>query len=294
MESESLIYVRVEISFGRVFCGEPLHTLFAGIRSDDRRDAMLHARSLSALAGIRPAFFTRAGGVSDGVYASLNGGVGSNDAPTNVAENRARMAGALGVAPDRLLSAYQIHSPNVVVAETPWTHDRRPRADAIVSRTPGLAIAISTADCGPVLLADREARVIGAAHAGWRGALTGVIESTIAAMEQLGAKRGRIVAAAGPMIRQQNYEVGPDLIGRFLAADAGNDRFFVPAERPEHAMFDLAGYVVERLRQAEIGEIEDLGHCTYADPAQFYSYRRATHRAEPDYGRHVNAIALTD
>jgi YfiH family protein len=255
---------------------------------------MLRARSLSALAGIRHAFFTRSGGVSDGVYMSLNGGVGSDDAPSNVAENRARMAATLGVKPERLLSAYQIHSPNVVVAETPWTHDQRPRADAIVSRTPGLAIGISTADCGPVLLADPEARVIGAAHAGWRGALTGVIESTVAAMEQLGAKRSRIVAAAGPMIRQPSYEVGPDLIDRFRAADANNARFFIPAERPGHALFDLAGYIVERLRRAEVAEIEDLGHCTYVDAAQFYSYRRATHRAEPDYGRHVNAIALAD
>ena len=255
---------------------------------------MLRARSLSALAGIRHAFFTRSGGVSDGVYTSLNGGVGSNDVPSHVAENRARMAATLGVAPERLLSAYQIHSPNVVLAERPWTHDQRPRADAIVSRTPGLAIAISTADCGPVLLADQQARVIGAAHAGWRGALTGVIESTVAAMEQLGARRGRIVAAAGPMIRQPSYEVGPDLIDRFLAADADNTRFFIPAERPGHALFDLAGYVVDRLRRAKVAQVEDLGHCTYADAAQFYSYRRATHRAEPDYGRHVNAIALAD
>ena len=255
---------------------------------------MLQARSLSKLSGIRHAFFTRSGGVSDGVYASLNGGVGSNDAAANVAENRARMAAALGVTPDRLLTAYQIHSPEVVVAETPWPHAERPRADAIVSREPKLAIGISTADCGPVLLADPQARVIGAAHAGWRGALTGVIEATVAAMERLGAERGRIVAAAGPMIRQANYEVGADLIDRFLGADPGNSRFFIPTVHAGHAQFDLAGYVVDRLRRAEIGQVEDLGHCTYADPAQFYSYRRTTHRAEPDYGRHVNAIALAD
>jgi len=255
---------------------------------------MLQARSLSTLPGIRHAFFTRAGGVSDGVYTSLNGGVGSSDATSNVSENRARMAAHLGVEPDRLLTAYQIHSPNVVVAQTPWPHSERPRADAIVTRTPGLAIGISTADCGPVLLADRQAGVIGAAHAGWRGALAGVVEATIAAMQQLGASRGQIVAAAGPMIRQPNYEVGPDLIERFLAADPDNARFFTPAGRAGHALFDLAGFVVDRLRRAEIAQVEDLGHCTYADPAQFYSYRRATHRAEPDYGRHVNAIALAD
>jgi len=255
---------------------------------------MLQAQSLSKLPGIRHGFFTRAGGVSDGVYESLNGGVGSEDSPAKVAENRARMAKHLGVTPDRFLTCYQIHSPEVVVAETPWPSSARPRADAIVTRMPNLAIGVSTADCGPVLLADPEARVIGAAHAGWRGALTGVIEQTVAAMEKLGAGRERIVAAAGPMIRQSNYEVGQDLIDRFVATDPNTIRFFKPAQRPGHAMFDLAGYVVSRLRRAEIAEIEDLGLCTYADPAQFYSYRRATHRAEPDYGRHINAIALTD
>jgi YfiH family protein len=253
---------------------------------------MLQARLLSGFSGIRHAFFTRAGGVSTGIYESLNSGVGSNDAPENVAENRARMAASLGVAPERFLTAHQVHSPTVVVAEGPWSGAERPRADAIVTRVPGLAIGVSTADCGPVLLADPTARVIGAAHAGWRGALTGVIEATIAAMETLGARRSRIAAAAGPMIRQPNYEVGQDLLDRFVAADADSARFFIPAQRPGHAMFDLAGYVVSRLERASIGEIEDVGFCTYADPARFYSYRRATHRAEPDYGRHVNAIVL--
>ncbi len=202
---------------------------------------MLQASSLSKLARIRHAFFTRGGGVSRGVYATLNGGVGSSDAPDNVAENRARMAAALGVEPDRLLTAYQIHSPDVVVADQPWTHESRPRADAIVTRTPRLAIGVSTADCGPLLFADAAAGVIGAAHAGWRGALTGVIESTVAAMEKLGAERARIVAALGPAIRQPNYEVGPEFVARFVAADADNARFFAPSERADHAMFDLAG-----------------------------------------------------
>ncbi len=253
---------------------------------------MLQAQSLSRLPGIRHGFFTRAGGVSEGLYESLNGGVGSKDAPAKVAENRARMAKSLGVTPDRFLTCYQIHSPDVVVAEAPWPGSKRPRADAIVTRVPNLAIGISTADCAPVLLADPEARVIGAAHAGWRGALTGVIEHAVAAMEKLGAKRTRIVAAAGPMIRQPNYEVGQELIDRFVAMEPNTVRFFKPANRPGHAMFDLAGYVMSRLRRARVAEIEDLGHCTYADPAQFYSYRRATHRAEADYGRHINAIAL--
>jgi len=255
---------------------------------------MLQAPSLSKLARIRHAFFTREGGVSRGVYATLNGGVSSSDAPSNVAENRARMAAALGVAPERLLTAYQIHSPDVVVADEPWTQDNRPRADAIVTRTPQLAIGVSTADCGPLLFADAEAGVIGAAHAGWRGALSGVIEATVAAMERLGAKRARIVAVLGPAIRQPNYEVGPEFVARFVAADPGNARFFAPSERARHAMFDLAGYIAGRLERAGIGEFHDLALCNYAEPKRFYSYRRATKLGESDYGRHINAIALTD
>jgi hypothetical protein len=253
----------------------------------------LQAQSL-ALTGIQHAFFTRAGGVSDGLYASLNGGTGSNDDATKVAENRARMAAALGVEPHRFVTLYQIHSPNVVVAETPWPAGERPRADAVVTRMGALAIGVTTADCGPVLFADAQAGVIGAAHAGWRGALGGVIEATVAAMERLGAVRGQIRAAIGPMIRQPNYEVGSDLIGRFAAEDLASGRFFAPAARDGHALFDLSGYVAARLERAGVGHIEDLGLCTYADPERFFSYRRTTHRAEPDYGRHVNAIVLTD
>jgi YfiH family protein len=255
---------------------------------------MLQAPSLSKLARIRHGFFTRGGGVSQGVYTSLNGGTGSKDAPDKVAENRARMAAALGVTPDRLLTAHQIHSPDVVVADQPWTHAVRPRADAIISRAPRLAIGISTADCGPLLMADPEAGVIGAAHAGWRGALTGVIEAAIAAMEKLGAERTRIVAALGPTIRQPNYEVGAEFVERFLAADSSNARFFAPAERAGHAMFDLAGYIASRLRHAGIEHFEDLGLCTYAEPQRFFSYRRTTKLGELDYGRHINAIALAD
>jgi len=253
---------------------------------------MLEAASLSALAGIRHGFFTRAGGVSGGLYASLNGGIGSNDSPAHVAENRARMAAALGVGADRLLTAYQIHSPNAVVAEAPWAPDARPRADAVVTRVPGLAVGVTTADCGPVLLADPRAGVVGAAHAGWRGALAGVLEAAIAAMEGLGAARARMLAALGPMIRQRNYEVGADLVAQFRAADAGSARFFVPAPRAGRSLFDLAGYAADRLARAGIGRIEDLGRCTYAEAETFFSYRRATHRGEADYGRHVSAIAL--
>jgi YfiH family protein len=253
----------------------------------------IEAASLT-LTGIRHAFFTRSGGVSTGLYASLNGGVGSQDDAGKVVENRARMAAALGVEPRRLLTAYQSHSPNVVVAEAPWTTGDRPRADAIVTRMRALAIGVTTADCGPVLLADPRTGVIGAAHAGWRGALTGVVEATVAAMERLGAARGQIRAAIGPMIRQTSYEVGPDLVARFRAEDPAASRFFAPAKREAHAMFDLAGYIAARLKRAGITAVEDTGLCTYADPERFFSYRRTMHHAEADYGRHVNAIALTD
>lgn len=255
---------------------------------------MLQSALLDKLAGIRHGFFTRDGGVSPGVYASLNGGVGSKDAPDNVAENRARMAAALGVAPDHLLTPYQIHSPDVVVADKPWAKENRPRADAIVTRTSNLAIGVSTADCGPLLLADTQARVIGAAHAGWRGAFTGVIEAAIAAMEKLGADRDRIAVALGPTIRQPNYEVGPEFVERFLAADKNNGRFFAPSQRAAHAMFDLTGYITTRVQRAGIAAFEDLGLCTFAEPERFFSYRRTTKLGEPDYGRHINAIALDD
>ena len=255
---------------------------------------MLQALLLSELAGVRHGFFTRSGGVSHGVYATLNGGTGSNDAPDNVEENRARMAIALGVTPNRFLTAYQIHSPDVVVVEVPWTHDRRPRADAMVTRLPRLAIGVSTADCGPLLFADAEAHVIGAAHAGWRGALAGVIEAAIAAMEKLGAERSRIATALGPTIRQPNYEVGSEFVERFLAAEADNKRFFKRSTSSGHAMFDLGGYIAERLQRAGITNFEDLGLCTYAEPERFFSYRRTTKLGEPDYGRHINAIALAD
>ena len=250
---------------------------------------MIEAQVL-ALEGIRHGFFTREGGVSGGLYASLNGGVGSRDAAAHVAENRARMAEMLGVQPGHLLTAYQIHSAEVVTIDCPWRE--RPRADAIVTRASGLAVAITTADCGPVLLADPDARVIGAAHAGWRGALSGVVEAAVDAMERLGAERHHIRAALGPMIRQGNYEVGPDLIARFTVEDPASHRFFATAEREGHAVFDLAGYIAARLMRAGIHQVEDVGLCTYADDGRFYSFRRTTHRAERDYGRHVNAIAL--
>ena len=253
---------------------------------------MLQAKALTKLDPIRHAFFTRSGGVSQGVYASLNGGTGSKDAPDKIAENRARMAAALGVVPTHFLTAYQIHSPDVVVAEEPWTHEGRPRADAIVTRVPKLAIGVSTADCGPLLFADAEASVIGAAHAGWRGALTGVIEATVTVMEKLGAKRSRIAAALGPTIRQPNYEVGPEFVERFVAMDPGFKRFFEPSAKTGHAMFDLPGFIHAQAARLDIASFEAIGIDTYASEDRCFSYRRGVHRGEPDYGRLVSAIAL--
>ena len=245
---------------------------------------------LSAIPGLRHAFFSREGGVSDGIYAGLNGGLGSNDVAAHVAENRRRMAQQVGVAPDRFLSVHQIHSPDVVVATGPWQGDK-PRADALVTRTEGIALGVTAADCGPILFVDPNARVIGAAHAGWKGALTGVLESTVDAMEKLGAERGGIVAAIGPLIRQHSYEVGSEFVERFIDADAENGMFFLPGEREGHAMFDLAGFIRMRLENAGVLMIDDVGIDTYSDE-RFYSYRRSVHRKEPDYGRHVHAIAL--
>jgi polyphenol oxidase len=246
---------------------------------------------LSAIPGLHHAFFTRDGGVSDGIYGSLNGGLGSNDDAAHVAENRRRMAEQMGVTPRHFLTLFQIHSPDVVVASAPWEGASRPRADAIVTRTEGLAIGVTTADCGPILLVDPDARVIGAAHAGWKGALTGVVESTVDAMEKLGADRAGIVAAIGPLIRQHSYEVGGEFVERFVEADAENALFFIPAARAGHAMFDLAGFIRMRLENAGVLMIDDVGLDTYSDE-RFFSYRRSVHRSEPDYGRHVHAIAL--
>jgi hypothetical protein len=246
---------------------------------------------LSAVPGLRHAFFTREGGVSSGIYASLNGGVGSSDDAAHVTENRRRMAEHLGVAPARFLTVFQIHSPDVAIATAPWDTESRPRADAMVTKIPGLAIGVTAADCGPILFADPMARVIGAAHAGWKGAFGGVLENTIGAMEELGASRGTIIAAIGPLIRQPSYEVGAEFIARFAEADKDNARFFVPSSRADHAMFDLAGYIRQRLERAGILMIDDTGVDTYADE-RLFSYRRSVHRKEPDYGRNIHAIVL--
>ena len=256
---------------------------------------ILGSSLLSAVPRLRHAFFTREGGVSNGIYSALNGGLGSNDDPANVAENRRRMAEQVGVAPERFLSLHQIHSPDAIVAADAstgaWADGQRPKGDALVTRTAGLALGVSTADCGPVLFVDPNARVIGAAHAGWKGALTGVLESTIEEMEKLGGDRRGMIAAIGPLIRQESYEVGREFVERFITADAENVIFFIPSLREGHAMFDLAGYIRMRLERAGILMIDDLGLDTYVDE-RFFSYRRSVHRKEPDYGRHIHAIAL--
>jgi YfiH family protein len=246
---------------------------------------------LSAIPGLRHAFFTREGGVSDGIYAGLNGGLGSSDDAAKVAENRRRMAEQMGVSLAHFLSLHQVHSPDAVIATGPWQGPARPKADAIVTATAGLAIGVTTADCGPILFVEPRARVIGAAHAGWKGALTGILDSTVAAMEKLGAERNGIVAAIGPLIRQQSYEVGPEFVTRFIDSDAEYGMFFMPSTRADHAMFDLAGFIRMRLENAGVLMIDDIGIDTYSDE-RFYSYRRSVHRKEPDYGRHVHAIAL--
>jgi hypothetical protein len=248
--------------------------------------------ALSALPGIGHAFFTREGGVSAGLYAGLNGGLGSGDDRASVLENRRRMAAHLDVAPARFLSVWQVHSPDAVTVDGPWPGEERPKADALVTATPGLALAVATADCGPVLFADPAARVIGAAHAGWKGAFTGVLEATLNAMERLGATRARTTVAIGPMLSAANYEVGPEFVERFVADDAANAAFFRPAARAGHAMVDLPAYIRRRLERAGVAAIHDSGLCTYADEARFFSYRRTTHRREADYGRLISAITL--
>jgi YfiH family protein len=243
--------------------------------------------------GVSHGFFTRHGGVSAGVYASLNGGAGSRDAPEAVAENCARIAAALGVAPQRLAIPYQIHSPDAVAVTAHLAPDARPRCDGIVTATPGLALGVTGADCGMILFADARARVVGAAHAGWKGALTGVIEATVAAMERLGAKRDAIAAALGPCIAQDSYEVGPEFAAAFAKTGEDARRFFVASHRAGHSMFDLKGYIADRADRAGVGRFEDLRLDTYAEEDRFFSYRRTTHRKEPDYGRLVSAIVLT-
>lgn len=242
-----------------------------------------------ALAPVQHGFFTRRGGASSGIFTGLNCGRGSQDQDAAVAINRGRVAKAMGVAPEALLGVHQVHSARVVTVDGPM--DMRPEADALVTATPGLALSILTADCQPVLFADAGAGVIGAAHAGWRGALDGILGATIEAMEALGATRSNITAVIGPTISQANYEVGPEFVESFQAEDPDTMRHFAGGAG-DRAQFDLPGFGLARLRAEGIGQAEWTRHCTYADPERFFSYRRSCHRKEPDYGRLISAIRL--
>jgi YfiH family protein len=243
---------------------------------------------------LRHGFFTRQGGLSEGIYASLNGGLGSNDDPEAVRHNRRAMADWLSVSPDHFLSLWQIHSADVVTVTAPWAADARPKADGMVTNKSGIGLAIATADCGPVLFADQTHGVIGACHAGWKGAFTRILEQTIVAMERLGARRASIVAVLGPTISAKAYEVGPEFYARFIDHDKALDGFFKASSRADHFMFDLPAFIGQRLTQAGVGHFQSLDRCTYGEPDLFYSYRRTTHRQEPDYGRLISAISLQE
>ena len=242
--------------------------------------------------GIRHAFFTRLGGVSGGLYESLNCGFGSGDAAESVARNRGIAMGQLDLAADRLVTCRQIHSTTVVIVERPWPPEAAPRADGMVTRVPDIALGVLTADCAPILFQDPVANVIGAAHGGWRGALGGVVEATIEQMEVIGAERGRIRVAIGPCIARSSYEVGREFPQRFLAQDTASKSHFAPAMRTGHFMFDLPGYIEHRLAQAGIGTVQQAHYDTVAEEERFFSYRRSCLRGEHAYGRGLSAIVL--
>ncbi|WP_306151932.1 peptidoglycan editing factor PgeF [Roseovarius sp. MMSF_3281] len=249
----------------------------------------LEILTADSLAPLRHGFFTRKGGASSGVFHGLNCGQGSSDQSSVVTINRARVAEAMEVPPENLITVHQVHSPEVAIVDGPIKE--RPKVDAMVTATPGVALAVLTADCQPVLFADAENGVIGAAHAGWRGALDGVLEATIDAMEGLGAKREAIRAVIGPSISQRAYEVGPEFLDDFMAEDPENHRFFANGEGDRY-LFDLPAFGLHRMRQAGVGAAEWTRHCTYSDAERFFSYRRATHAGEADYGRLISAIRL--
>lgn len=252
----------------------------------------ISAPDLSAAKGVRHGFFTRRGGVSEGIFTTLNCGLASGDDRAKVMENLGRSGRRLGVELSNLVTAYQIHSADVVTVERPWAPTGRPRADAMVTRTPGIALGVLAADCGPVLFADAEARVIGAAHAGWRGALGGVLQATVDEMETLGARRADIAAALGPCIGPSSYEVGPEFPAPFLSQDPANKTYFRPARREGRFMFDLARYIAETLGAMGLGSVHATGHDTCADEDIFFSYRRSRLREEGGYGRNISAIVL--
>jgi polyphenol oxidase len=252
------------------------------------------AANLAAAVGVRHGFFGRAGGVSSGLYASLNCGLGSADVRKLVLENRSQVAAQLGTTGDRLLTCYQVHSAEAVIVDRPWAPDAQPKADALVTRTRGLALGALAADCAPVLFADTKAGVIAAAHAGWKGALGGVVESTVVAMESLGSRRADIRAALGPCIGPEAYEVGPEFETTFVTSDPSHANYFQPRGPAGRAHFDLPRFVTDRLHAAGIGSIDRAWRCTYTHNADFFSYRRTTHLGEEDYGRQISAIMLTE
>lgn len=249
---------------------------------------------LNRIEGVRHAFFTRNGGVSEGIYASNNCGFGSRDDAKAVAENRARAMRRIDADPARLVTLSQVHSADVVVVKAPWRREDAPRADAMVTSVPGIVLGILTADCAPVLFADAEARVVGAAHAGWRGALSGVLEATVAAMCRMGASADRISAAIGPAIGRVSYEVGPEFPSPFLAQDPANAAFFFPAEAKDRHLFDLKGYAAARLAAIGLADVAVLPNDTRLENRRFFSYRRSCIRGEPDYGRQLSAIFLEE
>jgi len=254
--------------------------------------ALVPVRSamLSQLAGFEHGFYGRVGGVSSGLYESLNSGPGSQDDPAAVAENRRRIAGHLGVSPDRLLSAYQVHGADALMVDGPFAGER-PKVDALVTRCPSVAPSVLTADCAPILFADPAARIVAAAHAGWKGALGGVLEATLAKMVKLGGSSSRIVAAIGPCIAQASYEVGPEFVAAFTHADTGNSRFFIPGDG-DRSLFDLKRYCAARLRAAGLGAVDILPHDTCAEESHFFSNRRRNLAGEADYGRNLSAIRI--
>ena len=252
--------------------------------------APVRSAMLSQLAGFEHGFYGRVGGVSSGIYESLNSGPGSNDDPANVAENRRRIASHIGVSPDRLLSAYQVHGADALMVDGPFQGER-PQVDALVTRCPSVAPSVLTADCAPVLFADPAARIVAAAHAGWKGAIGGILEATIAKIVKLGGSPARIVAAVGPCIAQASYEVGPEFVANFTHADPANERFFIPGN-DDRSLFDLKRYCAARLRAAGLGAVDVLPQDTCAEESHFFSNRRRNLAGEADYGRNLSAIRI--
>jgi len=255
---------------------------------------MIRSDLLSAMTSVSHGFFTREDGVSTGIYAGRNCGLGSDDLRAHVVENRGRVADDLGIAREKLLTVHQVHSPSVVEVSNLWEPNAAPHADAMVTKDRGIVLGILTADCTPVLFSDKKAGVIGAAHAGWKGALGGVLEATVQAMTKLGATRENIAACVGPCISQANYEVGAGFETNFTSQDPAYAPYFIDSARDGHRQFDLTGFTRDRLQNQGLAGVEVIAQCTYADPQHFFSYRRTTHAGEPDYGRQISAIALRE